>query len=102
MWGVHWPGARTNNQSGRGRPYAIYVTNKLLEANSIHWHGIILPSGMDGVAEPKNQVLTIPVATSVPTLTTPRTEIHASRRRMTAAVHSSPRAVRTAVSLTKV
>jgi manganese oxidase len=28
----------------------IYVTNKLSEATSVHWHGILLPSGMDGVA----------------------------------------------------
>ncbi|MGE0384231.1 MAG: multicopper oxidase family protein [Gammaproteobacteria bacterium] len=28
----------------------IYVTNRLGEPTSIHWHGIILPSGMDGVA----------------------------------------------------
>jgi manganese oxidase len=27
----------------------IYVTNKLPASTSIHWHGIILPSGMDGV-----------------------------------------------------
>ena len=27
----------------------IYVTNKLPAATSIHWHGILLPSGMDGV-----------------------------------------------------
>ncbi len=27
----------------------IYVTNNLPAATSIHWHGIILPSGMDGV-----------------------------------------------------
>jgi hypothetical protein len=27
----------------------VYVTNKLPEATAIHWHGIILPSGMDGV-----------------------------------------------------
>ena len=27
----------------------IYVTNKLPEATSIHWHGMILPNGMDGV-----------------------------------------------------
>lgn len=27
----------------------IYVTNKLPEATAVHWHGIILPSGMDGV-----------------------------------------------------
>ncbi|HEX9236204.1 MAG TPA: multicopper oxidase domain-containing protein, partial [Actinomycetota bacterium] len=28
----------------------ILVTNKLPEHTSIHWHGIFLPSGMDGVA----------------------------------------------------
>ena len=27
----------------------IYVTNKLSAATAIHWHGIILPCGMDGV-----------------------------------------------------
>jgi len=27
----------------------IYVTNKLPAATSIHWHGLIVPSGMDGV-----------------------------------------------------
>lgn len=28
----------------------IYVTNKLSVSTSVHWHGIILPMGMDGVA----------------------------------------------------
>lgn len=27
----------------------IYVTNKLPASTSIHWHGLIIPSGMDGV-----------------------------------------------------
>jgi FtsP/CotA-like multicopper oxidase with cupredoxin domain len=27
----------------------IYVTNNLPEATSIHWHGVLVPSGMDGV-----------------------------------------------------
>ena len=27
----------------------ILVTNKLPEITSVHWHGILLPSGMDGV-----------------------------------------------------
>ena len=27
----------------------IYVTNKLPEHTTLHWHGLILPSGMDGV-----------------------------------------------------
>lgn len=28
----------------------FYVTNKLPEPTTVHWHGIILPNGMDGVA----------------------------------------------------
>jgi manganese oxidase len=28
----------------------IYVTNKLGAPTSVHWHGILLPNGMDGVA----------------------------------------------------
>ena len=28
----------------------VYVTNKLPEPTSIHWHGILVPYGMDGVA----------------------------------------------------
>ncbi len=28
----------------------IYVTNRLDVATSVHWHGILLPNGMDGVA----------------------------------------------------
>jgi len=28
----------------------IYVTNRLPEGTSVHWHGMILPNGMDGVS----------------------------------------------------
>jgi len=28
----------------------IYVTNRLPEPTSVHWHGIVLPNGMDGVS----------------------------------------------------
>src|SRR6058998_689362 len=28
----------------------IYVTNRLSAPTSVHWHGILLPSGMDGVS----------------------------------------------------
>ena len=27
----------------------IYVTNKLPEPTTVHWHGVRLPNGMDGV-----------------------------------------------------
>ena len=33
-----------------GDKVRIYVTNKLGEATSVHWHGVLLPNGMDGVA----------------------------------------------------
>ena len=32
-----------------GDQVRIYVTNKLPEPTAVHWHGILLPSGMDGV-----------------------------------------------------
>jgi FtsP/CotA-like multicopper oxidase with cupredoxin domain len=28
----------------------FYVTNRLPEATTVHWHGVLLPAGMDGVA----------------------------------------------------
>jgi FtsP/CotA-like multicopper oxidase with cupredoxin domain len=33
-----------------GDKVRIYVTNKLPEPTSVHWHGVLLPNGMDGVA----------------------------------------------------
>lgn len=32
-----------------GEPVSIKVTNKLNEPSSIHWHGLVIPSTMDGV-----------------------------------------------------
>ncbi len=50
LWGfngrVHGP----TIEAVEGDRIRIYVTNKLPEATSVHWHGIILPNGMDGVA----------------------------------------------------
>jgi len=34
----------------QGDRVRIYVSNKLPEATTVHWHGVFLPSGMDGVA----------------------------------------------------
>ena len=49
LWGfngrVHGP----TIEAVEGDRVRIYVTNKLPEATSVHWHGIILPNGMDGV-----------------------------------------------------
>ena len=32
-----------------GQNVTLNVTNRLKETSSIHWHGILLPAGMDGV-----------------------------------------------------
>ncbi len=48
-WGfngrVHGP----TIEAVEGDRVRIYVTNNLPEATSVHWHGILLPNGMDGV-----------------------------------------------------
>ena len=48
-WGfngrVHGP----TIEAVEGDRVRIYVTNRLPAPTSIHWHGVILPSGMDGV-----------------------------------------------------
>jgi len=37
-------------EATEGDHIRIYVTNRLPEPTSIHWHGILLPNGMDGVS----------------------------------------------------
>ena len=48
-WGyngrVHGP----TIEAVEGDHVRIYVTNRLPAATSVHWHGVLLPSGMDGV-----------------------------------------------------
>jgi hypothetical protein len=48
-WGyngrVHGP----TIEAVEGDRVRIYVTNRLAGATSVHWHGLLLPSGMDGV-----------------------------------------------------
>ncbi len=48
-WGynghVHGP----TIEAVEGDKVRIYVTNKLSEPTTIHWHGLFLPNGMDGV-----------------------------------------------------
>ncbi len=43
--GVHGP----TIEAVEGDRIRIYVTNKLPAPTSVHWHGILLPNGMDGV-----------------------------------------------------
>jgi hypothetical protein len=40
----------TTIEAMEGERVRIYVTNRLPFATSVHWHGLYLPNGMDGVA----------------------------------------------------
>lgn len=37
-------------EATEGERVRIYVTNRLPEPTTVHWHGLFVPSGMDGVA----------------------------------------------------
>jgi FtsP/CotA-like multicopper oxidase with cupredoxin domain len=43
--GVHGPVI----EAVEGDRVRIFVTNKLIAPTTVHWHGVLLPSGMDGV-----------------------------------------------------
>ncbi len=48
-WGYNGQTPGPTIEAVEGDRVRILVTNKLPEHTSIHWHGILLPSGMDGV-----------------------------------------------------
>ena len=48
-WGYNGSTPGPTIEAVEGDRIRILVTNKLPEHTTIHWHGIILPSGMDGV-----------------------------------------------------
>jgi FtsP/CotA-like multicopper oxidase with cupredoxin domain len=48
-WGYNGSTPGPTIEAVEGERVRIYVTNKLPEPTSVHWHGILLPSGMDGV-----------------------------------------------------
>ncbi len=48
-WGYNGRTPGPTIEAVEGDKVRIYVTNKLKEPTAVHWHGIILPSGMDGV-----------------------------------------------------
>ncbi|HEX2831045.1 MAG TPA: copper oxidase [Burkholderiales bacterium] len=50
LWGYNGQSPGPTLECVEGDKVRIFVTNKLPEATSIHWHGIILPNGMDGVS----------------------------------------------------
>jgi FtsP/CotA-like multicopper oxidase with cupredoxin domain len=49
-WGYNGTTPGPVIESVEGDRVRIYVTNELPEPTSMHWHGILLPNGMDGVA----------------------------------------------------
>jgi FtsP/CotA-like multicopper oxidase with cupredoxin domain len=58
LWGYNGQSTGPTIEAVEGDRVRIYVTNKLPEETSVHWHGLILPSGMDGVtglSHPRDQ-----------------------------------------------
>ena len=49
-WGYNGTTPGPVLEAVEGDRVRIYVTNGLREPTTIHWHGILVPSGMDGVA----------------------------------------------------
>lgn len=49
-WGYNGSTPGPTIEAVEGDRVRIYVTNRLPEPTSVHWHGILLPNGMDGVA----------------------------------------------------
>ncbi len=50
MWGYNGQSPGPTIEVVEGDPVRIFVTNRLPEHTSVHWHGQRLPNGMDGVA----------------------------------------------------
>ncbi len=50
VWGYNGHLNSTLIEAVEGDRVRIYVTNKLAAPTSVHWHGIYLPNGMDGVS----------------------------------------------------
>src|SRR5215212_5067620 len=48
-WGYNGMTPGPTIEAFEGDRVRIYVTNKLPEGTSTHWHGFLLPNGMDGV-----------------------------------------------------
>lgn len=49
-WGYNGQTPGPTIEAVEGDRVRILVTNKLPEPTSVHWHGILLPNGMDGVS----------------------------------------------------
>ncbi|HZP94601.1 MAG TPA: copper oxidase [Burkholderiales bacterium] len=49
-WGYNGQTPGPTIEAVEGDRLRIYVTNRLGEPTSVHWHGLFVPNGMDGVA----------------------------------------------------
>jgi FtsP/CotA-like multicopper oxidase with cupredoxin domain len=49
-WGYNGATPGPLIEAVEGDRVRIYVTNRLPEATAVHWHGLFVPNGMDGVA----------------------------------------------------
>src|SRR3979411_805781 len=49
MLGYQGPSPGPTIEAVEGDKVRLFVTNKLPEKTTIHWHGVLLPNGMDGV-----------------------------------------------------
>ncbi|MBM3508086.1 MAG: copper oxidase [Alphaproteobacteria bacterium] len=49
LWGYNGQSPGPTIEAVEGEKVRIFVTNRLPEHTTIHWHGIRLPNGMDGV-----------------------------------------------------
>ena len=49
LWGYNGQSPGPTIEAVEGDKVRIFVTNKLPEHTTVHWHGMRLPNGMDGV-----------------------------------------------------
>ncbi|MCK6450158.1 MAG: multicopper oxidase domain-containing protein, partial [Alphaproteobacteria bacterium] len=49
LWGYNGQSPGPTIEAVEGDKVRIFVTNRLPEHTTVHWHGVLLPSGMDGV-----------------------------------------------------
>ncbi|MGC3989758.1 MAG: copper oxidase [Chthoniobacteraceae bacterium] len=48
-WGYNGQVHGPTIEAVEGETVRIYVTNKLPEGTTVHWHGLLVPNGMDGI-----------------------------------------------------
>ncbi len=49
LWGYNGQSPGPTIEAVEGDKVRVFVTNKLPEHTTVHWHGMLLPNGMDGV-----------------------------------------------------